>query len=84
MKLEFPDRFSKHTHMNFNENPSIGSRGVSCGQTDRFYEANSRFRNFVNTPKNVWSYTTRPQVAFVKCSLIQYRSKFLQILMQVA
>jgi len=35
MKLEFSGQFfEKHTNLKFHENPSSGSRVVSCGQTD--------------------------------------------------
>jgi hypothetical protein len=44
MKLEFSrQNFEKFPNTNFNENPSIESRDVSCGQTDGLDEANSRF-----------------------------------------
>ena len=36
MKLEFSRQISeKFSHISFNENPSIGSRVVPCGRTDR-------------------------------------------------
>jgi len=36
MKLEFSGHsFEKHWNTKFNENPSIGSRVVPCGRTDR-------------------------------------------------
>jgi hypothetical protein len=47
MKLEFPRHiFEKYSVINLHENPSIGSRVVPCGQTDRHDEANSRFSQF--------------------------------------
>jgi len=48
--------FETNSNIKFHENPSSGSRVVPCGetdgQTDRHTEVNSRFRNFVNAPKN--------------------------------
>jgi len=32
--MNWIDRFSKNTQIKFRENPSSGSRIVSCGQTD--------------------------------------------------
>jgi hypothetical protein len=48
MKLEFSERiFEKYSDIKFYENPSIASRVVLCGQTDRLTdrneEANRRF-----------------------------------------
>ena len=38
--------------MKFHENPSSGSRAVSCGRTVRNDEDKSRFSQFCETPKN--------------------------------
>jgi len=51
MKLEFSRQFfEKYSNIKFHENPSSGSRVVSCGQmdgqTDRHGEANSSFLQF--------------------------------------
>jgi len=47
IKLEFSRHiFEKYSNVKFNENPSNGSRVVSCGRTDRHGEANSRFAQF--------------------------------------
>ena len=44
MKFEFYQQtFEKYSNMQFNKNPSSGSRAVSCGQTDRHDEASSHF-----------------------------------------
>jgi hypothetical protein len=53
MVSNFLERFSKNTQiLNFiKKNPSIGSRAVPCGQTERHNEANRSFRNFANMPK---------------------------------
>jgi len=42
MKLEFSQISKKNLNMKFLENPSSGSRDVSCGRADRHDEANSR------------------------------------------
>jgi len=56
MKLEFSQQICKNTPIKFYENPSSGSRVVSCVQTDRWKdrhnEASSRFTHFVNAPKS--------------------------------
>jgi len=47
MKLEFSRQsFEKYSDIKFHENPSSGNLVVSCGQTDRHDEANSRFPKF--------------------------------------
>jgi len=47
MKLEFYTQiFEKYSNIKFHENPSIGSRVVPCGQTDRHDEANSWVSQF--------------------------------------
>jgi len=47
MKLEFSRQsFEKYTNIKFHENPSSESRVVSCEETDRHDEANSRFSQF--------------------------------------
>jgi len=50
MKPEFSGQIlEKEINIKFHENPTSGSRVVSCGQkwqTDRHDEANSTFRNF--------------------------------------
>ena len=45
--LNFLGRFfEKYSNIEFNENPSSGSRVVPCGQTDRRDEVNNRFSQF--------------------------------------
>ena len=44
-KTNFLDRFSKNSQISY-ENSSSVNRAVSCGQTDRHNEANSRFSTF--------------------------------------
>jgi hypothetical protein len=52
MIVEFSRQiFEKVLNMKFNQNPSIGSRVVSCGQTD-MTKLIVAFRNFANAPKN--------------------------------
>jgi len=55
MKLEFPRQiFQKYSNFKFHENPSSGSRVVSCGQTDGQTDMTKlivAFRNFANAPK---------------------------------
>jgi hypothetical protein len=47
MKLEHSLQiFEKYSNIKFNENPSIGSRVVPCGRTDRPDEATIRFSQF--------------------------------------
>ena len=47
MKLEFARQiFEKYSIINLHENPSIGSRVVPCGHTDRPDEANCHFSQF--------------------------------------
>ena len=47
---------AKYSNIQFHKNQSKGSRNFQCGRTDRqadrHDEANSRFRNFANAPKN--------------------------------
>jgi len=46
IKLEFSrqkDIFEKYSNIKFYENPSSGSRVVSCGRTDRHDETNGYF-----------------------------------------
>ena len=59
MKLEFSGRsLIKYSNIKFHENPSSGSRVVSCGQTDGCKDGQTyiaklivAFRNFANSPK---------------------------------
>jgi hypothetical protein len=48
MKLDFSGHTfeKKNSNTKFHQNPSSGSRVVSCGRTDRHDEANSRFSQF--------------------------------------
>ena len=65
--MNFLDRFSKNTHIKFNENPFGGSRviprgrtnGRTDGRTDERTDGRAdmtklivAFRNFANAPKN--------------------------------
>jgi len=51
-KLEFSRQiFEKYSNVKFHENPSGGSRVVSCGRTDKV-TLKVAFRNFVNALKN--------------------------------
>ena len=45
----------KYSNIKFNENPSSGSRVVSCGRTDRhdMRKLIVAFTNFANAPKNM-------------------------------
>ena len=58
MKLEFSRQiFEKYSNIKFHENPSSGSRGVSCGRTDRHRQTDMKkltvaFRSSANAPKN--------------------------------
>ena len=54
MKIEFALLIfeKKISNIMFHQNPSRGSRVVPCGRRDGNDEANSRFRNFANAPKN--------------------------------
>jgi hypothetical protein len=46
-ELEFSRQsFQKYSNIKFYENPSSGCRDVSCGQTDRHVEHNSRVSQF--------------------------------------
>ena len=62
-KIEFtPNIFAKYSNIKFHENPSSGSRDVSCGQTDSYVE-NS---NFENAPKDrMLESTTHGSVHFL-------------------
>jgi hypothetical protein len=56
MKLEFSRQiFEKYSNIKFHENPSSGSRIVSCGWTDM---ANLvvTFRSFANAPNESWKF----------------------------
>ena len=52
MKMEFSQQnFEKDSYINFNENPSSGSRVVLCGQKDRQTDMTKftvAFRDFAN------------------------------------
>jgi hypothetical protein len=52
MGFEFsPQIFEKVLNVKFNQNPSIGSRVVPCGQTG-MTKLIVAFRKFANAPKN--------------------------------
>jgi hypothetical protein len=54
MKLKFSRQiFEKSSDIEFNQNPSSGSRVVPCGQTEKT-ELIVAFRDFVNVSKNSW------------------------------
>jgi hypothetical protein len=47
MNLEFSQQvLEKYSNIKFYENPSSGSRAISCGWTDGHDEANSCFSQF--------------------------------------
>ena len=56
VKLEFSGQiFEKYTNIKFHKNPSIVSRGIQCGQTDRQTDMTKQvavFRNFANAPEH--------------------------------
>jgi hypothetical protein len=55
MKLEFSRQiFEKKSNIKFHQNPSNGSRVVTCGQTD-MTKPTVAFRNFANAPRNASS-----------------------------
>ena len=68
MKLKFSGQiFEKSSDIKFHENPSSGSRGVSCGRTDGrsvMTKLIVAFRNFANAPKrrNIKLHIRRPLV----------------------
>jgi hypothetical protein len=59
MKLEFSREILKKTHQyQVHENPSSGSRGFPCGQTDRKTDVTKiivAFHNFSKAPKTLRS-----------------------------
>jgi hypothetical protein len=58
MTLEFFDSFfEKYSNAKLHENLSSGSRVHADRRTDGHDEANSRFRNFANEPKNARTVT---------------------------
>ena len=63
MKVEFSRQiFEKVSYIKFHQNPSIGSRVVSCGQTDM--KLIVAFRNFAKAPENVGA---REYFVITKC-----------------
>jgi len=47
IKLQFSRQiFEEYSDIKFHDNPSSGSRVGTCGRTDRYDEANSRFLRF--------------------------------------
>ena len=73
MKLDISGQiFEKSLNTKFHQNLSNGSRLVPCemtnGRTDGSDEANSRFSQFSNAPKNEWYYTASPPYAAMVCS----------------
>jgi hypothetical protein len=68
MKLEFSRQiFEKSKNINFHQNMSSGNLLVPCGQTDRHDEANNRFCNSANTPKNCKKRTSHEANILVRC-----------------
>ena len=58
MKLEsFRQMLEKISNIKFHQNPTIGSRVVSCGQKD-MTKLIVAFRNFANAPENANPYYT--------------------------
>jgi hypothetical protein len=60
VELDFSRRgFQKYSKIKFNENPSSGSRVVTCTRTDErtdMTQLTVTFRNFANAPKNCSDY----------------------------
>jgi hypothetical protein len=57
MKLEFSRQiFGKVADINFHQNPSRGSRVISCGGTYGHDEANSRFSQFSERVKKPFDF----------------------------
>jgi len=55
MKVEFLKRFSKNTEISkLMKNPSIGSRVVPCGRTDRQTDKQTDMAKLVVTFRNLW------------------------------
>lgn len=55
MKLDSsPQPFKKYSSIRLNENPSSGSRGVTCGWTDMI-KLTVTYCNFVNMPKKQYN-----------------------------
>jgi hypothetical protein len=65
-KLEFSwQSFEKYTNLKLHENPSSGSRVLTCGQTDGQTDITKlivAFRNFSNAPKIRNKYPLRKYV----------------------
>jgi len=56
----FQHFFEKYSNMQFNQNPSSGSRAVSCGHMDRHDEASSHFSAILRTClKDISTYKLR-------------------------
>jgi hypothetical protein len=68
--------FEKDSNTKFHQNPSSGSRVISCGQTDM--QLILAFRNFANARKNEWR-----RVGYVDCHMphqaVSGRSPFEQL-----
>jgi len=67
MKLEFPQQiFEKYSKIKFHENPSIRSRVIPCGRTERLDEANSRFLQFCRRAEKFNLYRTWYRLSYTE------------------
>jgi len=67
--LKFEDRFAqKYSNFIIHKNPSIGSRVVPCGQTERWTTRQTdiaEFRNFSKPPKIIRNRGKRKETALL-------------------
>ena len=81
IKLEFSRQvFDEYSNTKFHENPSNGSQVVSCGQTDRHDEGNTRFSQILRTRLKIqntylmtqfWCDTACVRLAFIDGSRLK-------------